>query len=83
MLWVHCLSVVTFVHCGQTVGWIRMPPGVRVGFGPGHIVLDVDPVPFPKGVEVRISKLKRLCGVIPVVALEEKIILVKARSESV
>jgi len=34
LLWspVHCLSV-AFVHCGQTVG-------MRVGFDPGHIVLD-------------------------------------------
>jgi len=79
MLSVRCLSV-TFVHCGQTVGWIRMPLGVRVGFGAGQVVLDGDPVPLPKGVEVRISKLKRLCGALPVVAsfvaLEQQIILV-------
>jgi len=37
-----CLSV-TLVHCGQTVGWIRMPFGIEVGLGPGHIVLDGDP----------------------------------------
>jgi len=45
-----CLSVlsVTFVHCGQTVGWIKMPPGVEVGLGPGHIVLDGD-LASPKG----------------------------------
>jgi len=44
-----CLSV-TFVHCGQTVGRIKMKLGVRVGLGPGHIVLDEDPAPpFPKG----------------------------------
>ena len=67
MLSVRCLSV-TFVHCGQTAGWIRMPLGVRVGFGPGHIVLDGDLVPLPKGVEVRISKLDRMCGVLPFVA---------------
>ena len=34
-----CLSV-TFVHCGQTVGWIKMKLGMQVGLGPGHIVLD-------------------------------------------
>jgi len=38
------------------------------GFGPGHFVLDGDPVPLPNGVEVRISKLDRLCGALPVVA---------------
>jgi len=27
-------------------GWcIKMPLGMEVGFGPGHIVLNVDPVP--------------------------------------
>ena len=45
-----CLSVclsVTLVYCGQTVGWIRMKPGVQIGLGPGHIVLDGDPAPPP------------------------------------
>jgi len=43
-----CLSV-TLVHCGQTVGWIKMKlGGVQVGIGPGHIVLDGDPPPFPE-----------------------------------
>ena len=42
-----CLSV-TFVHCGQTVGRIKMKLGVRVGLGPGHIVLDEDPAPLPQ-----------------------------------
>jgi len=40
-----CLSV-TFVHCGQTVGRIRMKC-MQVGLGPGHIVLDGDPAPPP------------------------------------
>jgi len=31
---------VTFVYCGQTVGWIKIKLGVKVGLGPGHIVLD-------------------------------------------
>jgi len=46
---VVCLSVVslTLVYCGQTVGWINMPLGMEVGLGPGHIVLDGDPVPPP------------------------------------
>ena len=39
-----CLSV-TLVYCGQTVRWIRMKPGMQVGLGPGHIVLDRDPAP--------------------------------------
>jgi len=47
-----CLSVlsvlsVTFVHCGQTVGRIKMKLGMRVGLGPNHIVLDGDPAPPP------------------------------------
>ena len=44
-----CLSVlsVTLVHCGQTVGWIKMKLGMHVGLGPGHIVLDGDPAPPP------------------------------------
>ena len=50
MLSVHCLSVclsVTLVHCGQTVGRIRMKLGLQVGLGPDHIVLDGDPAPPP------------------------------------
>jgi len=35
------------VCCGQTAGWIKMPPGREVGLGPGHIVLDGDPAPPP------------------------------------
>jgi len=34
---------VTLVHCGQTVGWIKMKLGMLVGLGPGHIVLGGDP----------------------------------------
>jgi len=36
-----CLSV-TLVHCGQRVGWIRMPLGMEVCLGPGHIAFDWD-----------------------------------------
>jgi len=43
-----CLSV-TFVHCGQTVGRIKMKLGMQIGLGPGHNVLDGDPAPLPKG----------------------------------
>jgi len=40
---------VTLVHCGQMVGRIKMKLGTQVGLGPGHIVLDGDPVlPLPK-----------------------------------
>jgi len=50
----RCLSVclsclfVTLVYCGQTVGWIKMKLDMRVGLGPGHIMLDGDPAPLPK-----------------------------------
>jgi len=38
------------MHCGQTVGRIKMKLGKQVGLGPGHIVLDGDPAPpTPKG----------------------------------
>jgi len=42
---------VTFVHCGQTVGRIKMKLGMQVGLGHGHIVLDGDPAPSPKGAQ--------------------------------
>jgi len=48
MLSVRCLSVclsVTFMHCGQTVGRIKMKLGVQVCYGPGHIVIGGDPAP--------------------------------------
>jgi len=52
MPYVRCLSVclsMTFMHCGQTVGRIKMTMklGVRVGLGSGHILLDGDPAPVP------------------------------------
>jgi len=49
MLSNRCLSYlsVTLVHCGQTVGWIKMKLGKLVGLGPSHIVLDGDPAPSP------------------------------------
>ena len=46
-----CLSVSLsemFVHCGQTVGWIKMTLGMEMGLGPGHIVLGGDPAPLPQ-----------------------------------
>jgi len=43
-----CLSVLsaTLVYCGQTVEWIKMKLGMRVGLGHGHIVLDGNPAPL-------------------------------------
>jgi len=48
-----CLFVlsVMLVYCGQTVEWIKMKLGMQVGLDPGHIVLDGDPVPHPKGAQ--------------------------------
>jgi len=43
-----CLSV-TLVYYGQTVRWIRMPLGVEVGLGQGHIVLDGTQPPTERG----------------------------------
>jgi len=43
------VCLITLVYCGQTVGWIKMPLGTEVGFGPGDIVLDGDPAPHGKG----------------------------------
>jgi len=42
-----CLSV-TLVYYGQTVGWIKMKLGTKVGLGPGDIMVDVDSAPLPK-----------------------------------
>ena len=39
-----CLSV-TFMYCGQTAVWIKMPLGTDVGLGPGNIVSHGDPAP--------------------------------------
>ena len=41
-----CLSV-TFVHCGQMVGRIKMKLGMQVCLSPGHYVLDGAPAPPP------------------------------------
>jgi len=52
MLSDRCLSLsvlpVTFVYCGQMVGWIKMKLGTKVGLGPGHTVLDGDQFPLPQ-----------------------------------
>ena len=46
-----CLSVlsVTFVHCGQTVGRIKMALDTEVGLSPGDFVLDGNQPPPQKG----------------------------------
>jgi len=36
------------VYCGQTAGSMEMALGMEAGLGPGHILLDRDPAPFPK-----------------------------------
>jgi len=51
-----CLSVpsvcpvlsVTLVHCGQTVGYIKLKLGMQVALGLGHIVLGGDTAPPPQ-----------------------------------
>jgi len=45
-----CLSCpvrlsVTFVHCGQTVGQVKVKLRMQVGLGPGYTVLDGDSAP--------------------------------------
>jgi len=54
MLSDRCLSVlysvlfVTLVYYGHTVRCIKMKLGIKVGLGPGHIVLDGDLAPLDK-----------------------------------
>jgi len=75
---------------------MKLVLGMVVGLSRGEFVLDGDPAPSPKRdrapspilrVEVEISKLDRKWRALPVianfVALEQQIILVKTRSESV
>ena len=38
----------THVYRGQTAAWIKMPLGMEVGLGPGHIVLDGTQLPLPE-----------------------------------
>jgi len=39
----HSPQFSAHVYCGQTDAWIKMPLGMEVGLGPGHIVLHGDP----------------------------------------
>ena len=41
----HSAKFSVHVYCGQTARWIKMPLGMKVGLGPGHIVSDRDPAP--------------------------------------
>jgi len=49
--WQRCTALQFSAHvcCGQTAEWVKMPLGMEVGLGPGHIVLDGDPVPQKRG----------------------------------
>jgi len=38
-----------YFYCGQTAGWNKMPPGIKVGLSPGDFVLDGDQPPPQKG----------------------------------
>jgi len=44
------------MYYGQRVGWIKIPLGMEVGLGPGHIVLNGDPTrPVSFTVEYKID----------------------------
>ena len=43
------LQFVGNVRCDQAAGRTKTPLGMKVGLGPGHIVLDGDPAPPQKG----------------------------------
>ena len=37
------------VYCGQTAAWIKMPLGMDVGLGPGHVTIDGTELPQTRG----------------------------------
>jgi len=41
------LSVTLVYRCSQTVVWIKVPLGMKVGLGPGHIVFNGTQLPPP------------------------------------
>ena len=45
----HPAQFLAHVYCGQTAGWIKIPLGMKVGVGPGDIVLDGVLAPPKKG----------------------------------
>jgi len=55
-----CLSVM-LTYCGQMIGWIRMPLGMEVGLGSGHIMLDRHPAAPQKGPSSPIPSIFGLC----------------------
>jgi len=59
-----------------------VPLGIEVGLSPGEFVLDGDPAPSPKRGRSP-SPVLRVEVTANFVALEQQIILVKTRSESV
>jgi len=50
------------VHCGQTVGRIKMKLGMQVGLGPGHIVRWEPSSPSPKGAQPPKFSAHICCG---------------------
>ena len=61
-----------------------MPLGMEVGLSPDDFMLDGDPAPSPKRVEVENFEIGPEVPVIAsFVALKQQIMLVKTRSESV
>jgi len=45
------LMYMTFVHCGQTAGRMKMILGMQVGLGPGHCIRWRPSYPSPKGAQ--------------------------------
>jgi len=62
----------TFRPCGQTAGWIKMPLGMEVVLGPGHIVLDGDPAPT-KGAHPQFSVMSAVAKRSPISATAEQL----------
>jgi len=44
----HSPQFAAHICCGQMTAWIKMPPGLEIGLGPGEFVLDGGPAPLPK-----------------------------------
>jgi len=50
------------VYCGQTAAWFKMKRGMKLGLGPGHIVLDGDPAPLHQRCTVPQFSAHVCCG---------------------
>jgi len=74
------------VYCDQTAGWMKLVLGMVVRLSRGEFVIDGGPSPPPQKGQSPLPNFKQI-GALPVianfVALEQQIILVKTRSESV